>query len=90
MMKPLVMWLKLLLFEDGMFVCEVANSRMAPNVNLCLEDNEHFGRSSHISEISWILNYLTITRPDIAFSASAVSWFMYSPHTSRWIQICRL
>ena len=36
------------------------------------------------------LNYLTITRPDIAFPVSVVSQFMSSPRTAHWDAVCHI
>ncbi len=36
------------------------------------------------------LNYLTVTRPDISFSVSVVSQFLYSPCKEHWEAVLRI
>ena len=56
---------------------------MAPNVQLTKE-GELFEDPERYRRLVGKLNYLTVTRPDIACSISVLSWYMSSPTVSRW------
>ena len=69
-----------LLKETGMMSCRQANTPIDPNQKLQSE-----GKGGPIDTIPYQrlvgrLNYLSHTRPDIAFIVSLVSQFMQSPH----------
>ena len=51
---------------------------MMPNVKLGLKDGELLEDPERYRCLVGKLNYLTITRPNIAFLVSVVSWFMNS------------
>ena len=51
---------------------------MSPNFHLT-KDGEPFEDPERYRRLVGKLNYLTVTRPDIAFSVSVVSQFMSSP-----------
>ena len=73
-----------LLKETGMIGAKPSDTPMIPNVKLGLEDGELLEDPERYRRLVGKLNYLTITRPDIAFSVSVVSQFMNSPRTSHW------
>ncbi|XP_031275449.1 uncharacterized protein LOC116133918 [Pistacia vera] len=68
----------------GLSEAKPCDTPMVPNVRLNVEDEEMFGDPERYRRIVGKLNYLTVTRPDIAFSVSVVSQFMSSPRTSHW------
>ena len=73
-----------LLKETWMIGDKLSDTPMIPNVKLGLEDGELLEDPERYRRLVGKLNYLTITRPDIAFSVSVVSQFMNSLRTSHW------
>ena len=59
---------------------------MAPNVQLTKE-GELFEDLERYIRLVGKLNYLTITRPDIAYSLSVLSQYMSSPTISHWAAV---
>ncbi|KAK9080267.1 hypothetical protein SSX86_001943 [Deinandra increscens subsp. villosa] len=57
---------------------------MIPNGKLGAHEGDLLEEPEKYRRIVGKLNYLTITRPDIAFPVSVVSQFMSSPRTSHW------
>ena len=55
---------------------------MIPNVKLKTDDGDPLENSEKYRRVVGRLNYLTITRPDIAFPVSMVSQFMSQPRTA--------
>jgi len=69
-----------MLSEAGMLECKVADTPMDPSLKLLL-DWGALGRSRYRILVEK-LNYLTMTRPDIAYPISVVSQFMSAPRTN--------
>ena len=67
-----------LLSEKGKLGVKPCNSPMAPGVHVTRE-GELFEDPERYRRLVGKLNYLTITRPDIAYSVSVVSQYMFSP-----------
>ncbi|KAL5768866.1 hypothetical protein ACOSQ2_015649 [Xanthoceras sorbifolium] len=72
-----------LLTETGKLGARPCSAPMTPNMHLTgegeiIEDPEKYRR------LVEKLNYLTVTRPDIAYSVSVVSQFMSSPTVYHW------
>ncbi|KAL5741578.1 hypothetical protein ACOSP7_028310 [Xanthoceras sorbifolium] len=72
-----------LLTETGKLGARPCSAPMTPNMHLTgdgeiIEDPEKYRR------LVGKLNYLTVTRPDIAYSVSVVSQFMSSPTVHHW------
>ena len=72
-----------LLSETGKLGVKPCSSPMVPSVHLIregktFEDPERYGR------LVGKLNYLTVTRLDIAYSVSIVSQYMSSPIVDHW------
>lgn len=57
---------------------------MTPNLQLTTEDSELFADPEMQRRLVSNLNYLTVARPDIAYSVSVVSQFMSSPTVAQW------
>ncbi|XP_071732931.1 secreted RxLR effector protein 161-like [Rutidosis leptorrhynchoides] len=57
---------------------------MIPNMKLKADDGDLFINPEKYRRIVGKLNYLTLTRLDIAFPVSVVSQFLSSPRTSHW------
>ena len=67
-----------LLSETGKLGAKPCSSPMAPGVHLTKE-GELFEDPERYRRLVRKLNYLTVTRPDIAHSVSVVSQYMSSP-----------
>ena len=67
-----------LLFETGKLGVKPCYSPMVPNVHLTRE-GETFEDLGRYRRLVGKLNYLTVTRSDIAHSVSIVSLYMFSP-----------
>lgn len=59
--------------------CETVNTPMNPNEKLQKEDGTGKADEKLFRSLVGGLNYLTHTRPDIAYSVSVVSRYMHSP-----------
>ncbi|XP_058006663.1 uncharacterized mitochondrial protein AtMg00810-like [Hevea brasiliensis] len=57
---------------------------MTPNLQLTVGDGELFEDPEMYRRLVGKLNYLTVTRPDIAYSVSIISQFMSSPTINHW------
>ena len=64
--------------------CKPVDTPMDPNIKLLLGQGEPFSDPERYRRLVGKLNYLTITRPDIAFVVSVVSQFVSSPCDSHW------
>ncbi|XP_019161438.1 PREDICTED: uncharacterized protein LOC109158074 [Ipomoea nil] len=72
-----------LLTETGKLGAKPCNTPMIPNSQLTSE-GELFDDPERYRRLVGKLNYLTVTRPDIAYSVSIVSQFMASPTIDHW------
>ena len=72
-----------LLTETGKLGAKPCSTPMNPAVHLT-KDGELFEDPEKYRRLVGKLNYLTVTRPDIAFSVSVVSQFMSSPTIHHW------
>ncbi|KAJ9548762.1 hypothetical protein OSB04_021305 [Centaurea solstitialis] len=70
--------------DSGMIETKPCEAPMIPNIKLNIEDGDLLEDPGKYRRIVGKLNYLTITRPDIAFPVSVVSQFMSSPRTPHW------
>ena len=75
-----------LLSETGKLEAKSCNSPMVPSVNLTRE-GETFEDPERYRRLVGKLNYLTITRPDIAHSISVVSQYMFAPTLDHWVVV---
>lgn len=73
-----------ILRDSGMIETKPCESPMVPNIKLKADDGDSLENPEKYRRVVGKLNYLTITRPDIAFPVSVVSQFMSSPRTSHW------
>ena len=72
-----------LLSETGKLAAKSCQSPMAQNLHLTKED-ELFENPERYRKLVGKFNYLTVTRPDIAYSVSIVSQYMSSPTVDHW------
>ena len=75
-----------MLFETGKLCAKLCSTPMAPNVQLTnegelVEDPERYRR------LVEKLNYLIVTRSDIACSVSVLSQYMSSPTVNHWATV---
>ncbi|CAM8940683.1 unnamed protein product [Rhodiola kirilowii] len=72
-----------LLSETGKLVARPCSAPMTPNIQLTTE-GELMDDPECYRRLVGKLNYLTVTRPDIAYSVSIVSQFLASPTVDHW------
>ena len=75
-----------LLSETGKLGVKPYSSPMVPSIHLTRE-GETFEDPERYRRLVEKLNYLTVTRPDIAHSVSVVSQYMSSPTADHWAAI---
>lgn len=68
-----------LLQRFNLLNCNPSPTPMNMNEKLVLEDGTRAANASYFRSLVGGLNYLSHTRPDIAFSVSLISRFMHSP-----------
>ena len=71
-----------ILEEIGMSNCRPADTPMDSNVKLLPHQGKPYLDPSRYWRLDGKLNYLIITRPNIAFAMSVVSQFLNSPYDS--------
>ena len=74
------------LFETRNLRAKPCGSPMAQSLHLTRE-GELFGDPKRYRRLIGKLNYLTITRPNIAHSVNVVSQYMSSPTVDHWVTI---
>lgn len=79
-----------LLTETGMLGSKPLDSHMEQGVKLVADGGEILNNPERYRRLVDKLNYLTVTRPDIAFHVSVVSQFLSSPRTSHWDAVIRI
>ena len=79
-----------ILEETGMLDYKLVDTPMDPNVKLVPRQGEPLRYPWIYRQLVGILNYLTITRPDISFLVSIVSQFLQSPCDSHWDIVIRI
>jgi len=73
-----------LLADTGKLAAKPCSTPMVPNVQLMKDDGDLFDDPERYRRLVGKLNYLSVTRPDIAFAVSVVSQFMSSPTVKHW------
>ena len=72
-----------LLYERDKLGVKSCSTPMTPNVQFTKE-GKLFEDPERYRRLVGKLNYLTVTRPNIAYSISVVSWYMSSPTINHW------
>ena len=72
-----------LLFKTGKLGVKPCSSPIVSSIHL-IRDRETFEDLERYRILVGKLNYLTVTRPDIAYSVSVVSLNMSSPTVDHW------
>ena len=75
-----------MLSKTGKLGVKPCSTPMAPNVHLTKE-GELFEDPERYKILVGKLNYLIVTRPDIAYSVSVLSWYMSSPTVNLWAAV---
>ncbi|PNX56197.1 putative copia-type protein, partial [Trifolium pratense] len=73
-----------ILSECGMLACKPASLPIAPNHKLALDSSPLYEDPSQYRRLVGRLIYLTITRPELAYSVHILSQFMQEPHRGHW------
>ena len=63
----------------NMATAKPISSPMAPSTHLSLFEGEHFSDATLYRSIVGALQYLSVTRPDIAFTINKLSQYMHQP-----------
>ncbi|GJZ76374.1 retrovirus-related pol polyprotein from transposon TNT 1-94 [Tanacetum coccineum] len=79
-----------LLDDAGQIEAKPCDEPMIPKLKLKSEDGRLLHNPEKYRRVVGKLNYLTITRPDIAFSVSVVSQFLTTPRTSHWDAVTQI
>ena len=79
-----------ILTDTGMLDYKPVDTPMDPNVKLVPGQGEPLRNLRRYRRLVDKLNYLTITRPNISFPMSIVSWFLQSPCDSHWDAAIRI
>ncbi|KAL9253581.1 Retrovirus-related Pol polyprotein from transposon RE1-like protein [Drosera capensis] len=80
----------LIITECGLLGCKPADSPMIPEIKLMPECGEPLHNPERYQRLIGNLNYLTVTRPNIAYPVSVVSQFMSAPRTTHWHAAVRI
>ena len=75
-----------MLSETGKLGAKPCSTPIAPNIQFTKE-RELFEDPKRYRRLIGKLNYLTVTRPDIAYSVSVLSQYMSTPTISHWAVI---
>ena len=75
-----------MLYEKGKLGVTPCSTPMASNVQLTKEE-ELFEDPEKYRRLVGKLNYLIVTRPDIAYSVSVLNQYMSSPTISHWVAV---
>lgn len=81
-----------LLKRTGMSDCKSVNTPLSPNEKLVANEGTVLGQNdaTQYRSIVGTLQYLTLTRPDIAFSVNKVYQFLHAPTTLHWAAVKRI
>ncbi|KAK3019401.1 hypothetical protein RJ639_004651 [Escallonia herrerae] len=73
-----------LLVETGKAGAKPCNTPMNPSVHLTKDDGDRLDDPEKYRRLVGKLNYVTVTRPNIAYAVSTVSQFMSKPTVKHW------
>lgn len=81
-----------LLKRVGMTDCKPVSTPLSASEKLSLYEGTPLGPSdaTHYRSVVGGLQYLTLTRPDIAFSVNKVCQFLHAPTTIHWAAVKRI
>lgn len=79
-----------ILSRTNMLSANGVTSPMAASSHLSLSNTPSFSNPTLYRSIVGSLQYLSLTRPDLAFSVNKISHFMHDPKASHWQAVKRL
>ncbi|RVW44406.1 Retrovirus-related Pol polyprotein from transposon RE1 [Vitis vinifera] len=79
-----------LLHRTEMFDTKPANTPGAIGKNLSKFDGDPMADVTHYRSVVGALQYVTLTRPDIAFAVNKACQFMQQPTTTHWLSVKRI
>jgi histone deacetylase 1/2 len=81
-----------LLHRVNMQICKTVDTPLSVSEKLSLTDGEMLSGddSTNYRNIVGALQYITLTRPDIAFSVNKVCQFLHAPMTVHWTTVKRI
>lgn len=79
-----------LLSKNNMDTSNPVHTPLATSSSLCLHDGSSPADASLYRQVVGSLQYLLITRPDIAFTVNKLSQFMHAPTSTHWSAVKRL
>uniref|UniRef100_A0A2N9GL63 Reverse transcriptase Ty1/copia-type domain-containing protein n=1 Tax=Fagus sylvatica TaxID=28930 RepID=A0A2N9GL63_FAGSY len=79
-----------LLKRTNMLEAKPVSSPMASSTSLSAHEGEHFPDQTLFRSTVGALQYLSLTRPDIAFTVNKLSQFMHKPTLLHWQSVKRL
>jgi len=76
----------------GMQSCKSVDTPLSPSKKLSIESGDKLGPDDSTKYRSMVgaLQYLTLTRPDIAFAVNKVCQFLHAPTTVHWSAVKRI
>ncbi|CAM8947373.1 unnamed protein product [Rhodiola kirilowii] len=79
-----------LLLRTQMVDAKPVSTPAAPGKRLSIYDGDPLPEPTQFRSIVGALQYLTLTRPDIAFAVNQVSQFMHKPTSAHWVDVKRI
>ncbi|GJS61581.1 retrovirus-related pol polyprotein from transposon TNT 1-94 [Tanacetum coccineum] len=79
-----------LLQSVGLANCNPVSSPMVTSSSLSLHDNTAFFNPVKYRQVVGSLQYVTLSRPDIAFAISKVCQYMHAPTKNHWCAVKRI
>jgi histone deacetylase 1/2 len=81
-----------ILKRSGMQSCKPVDTPLSPSEKLSIESGDKLGPDDSTKYRSMVgaLQYLTLTRPDIAFAMNKVCQFLHAPTTVHWSAVKRI
>lgn len=79
-----------LLEKADMLHANIVHTPMSPNHMPSLHDGVSLSDANTYRSIVGGLQYLSLTRPDVAFAVNKLSQFMHCPTTQHWVAVKRL
>ncbi|GJV10145.1 retrovirus-related pol polyprotein from transposon TNT 1-94 [Tanacetum coccineum] len=79
-----------LLQSDGLSNCNPVSSPMVTSSSLSLDDSTALSNPVKYRQVVGSLQYVTISRPDIAFAVNKVCQYMHAPTENHWSVVKRI
>ncbi|GJQ92154.1 retrovirus-related pol polyprotein from transposon TNT 1-94 [Tanacetum coccineum] len=79
-----------LLQSAGLSKCNLVSSPMVTSSSLSLDDSTTFSNPVKYQQVVGSLQYVTLSRPDIAFAINKVCQYMHAPSENHWSVVKRI